>query len=153
MPHIDLLEMPLFADIPIGEVVSLIDVLAPRQIAAGQVLLQPQQLEPDGLYVLTQGEVSIHHPQSQHAQLLAAPAIVGAEDFFLQQKPSFKVVATRLTSGFCLSPASFAKLQEQSHPALLPFLLNVVRALSQQSLAQAAAPRQQDAVAEPAHSG
>jgi CRP-like cAMP-binding protein len=134
MPHIDLLELPYFADIDIGDMVSLIDAMLPRQFSAGQALMTEGDTAPPPLYILLKGEVAVTSRQDGSPQaepwLVATqqgPTIIGEVELFLAQPATRTVTATTAASTFVLEPATFKKLYAERHPALMPFLYHVAQ--------------------------
>jgi CRP-like cAMP-binding protein len=134
MPHIDLLELPYFADIDIGDMVSLIDAMIPRQFVAGQALMTEGDPAPTPLYILLKGEVAIttsrDGPKGAEPWLVATqqgPTIIGEVELFLAQPATRTVTATTAASTFVLEPATFKRLYAERHPALMPFLYHVAQ--------------------------
>jgi len=134
MPHIDLLELPYFTGIDIGDLVSLIDAMKPRQFAAGECLIVEGAAQYPPLYIITKGLIDITqiNPEAPKGPpcLLAqheGPTLIGEVELFLARSPISTVRAITQVSTFVLERDVFAALREQKHPALLPFLFHVAQ--------------------------
>lgn len=134
MPHIDLLELPYFEGIDIGDLVSLIDAMKPRQFAAGQHLIVEGDAVFPPLYIVTKGLVDITQknpdtPSGSPCLLAqhAGPTLVGEVELFLARSPVNSVQAITQVSTFVLERDVFAALRAAKHPALLPFLFHVAQ--------------------------
>lgn len=134
MPHIDLLELPYFEGIDIGDLVSLIDAMKPRQFAAGQHLIVEGDEAYPPLYIITKGLVDITQKNpdvpsgapcllAQHA----GPTVVGEVEMFLARRPVSSVQAITQVSTFVLERDVLTALRAAKHPALLPFLFHVAQ--------------------------
>lgn len=134
MPHIDLLELPYFEGIDIGDLVSLIDAMQPRQFSTGQLLIDEGDKNLVPLFIITKGLVDVTQKDGKQNQgapcLLAqhsAPTLVGEVELFLAQPPVSSVRAITQVSTFVLEPRVLEALRAQRHPALLPFLFHVAQ--------------------------
>lgn len=134
MPHIDLLEMPYFEGIDIGDLVSLIDAMKPRQFAAGQNIITEGDPVVPPLYIVTTGFIDVTRKTPEGAQgapcLLAqyqGPTLIGEVELFLSRPPANTVKAITQVSTFVLERDVLAALRTQHHPALGPFLFHVAQ--------------------------
>lgn len=125
MPHIDLLELPPFANIPMGEVVSLIDAMAPRQWPSGQTLLDAGAV-PEALLVITAGSVRSDGPAAPPGHVRPAPLVLPVTAFFARSGAPDTVIATSAVSAFALHYRTFEQLLVARHPALARFLHNLL---------------------------
>lgn len=124
MPHIDLLELPPFAGIPLGDVVSLIDAMAPKQWTLGQVVLAAGTA-PEGLLVLTAGRVSVGQAGGPNA-VRQAPLVAPVHAFFAQEPVATALYAQSTVSAFSLPAKTFERLLQEHHPALTRFCANLL---------------------------
>jgi CRP-like cAMP-binding protein len=131
MPHIDLLEMPYFEGIDIGDLVSLIDAMVPRQFAAGEHIITQGDAQVPPLYIVTKGLIDIVQQSPGGAPCLLAqhqgPTLIGEVELFLARSPSNTVKAITQVSAFVLEREVFAALRAKNHPALGPFLFHVAQ--------------------------
>lgn len=124
MPHIDLLELPPFAGIPIGDVVSLIDAMAPRQWTPKQVVLEAGSVA-EGLLVLTAGQVTVGEARDAD-NARQAPLVMPLHAFFAQEPVATTVRALSTVSAFSLPMSTFERLMQEQHPALTRFCANLL---------------------------
>lgn len=134
MPHIDLLELPYFEGIDIGDLVSLIDAMQPRQFATGEHLIAEGNTQPVPLFIITKGMVDVTQidPRDKKGPpcLLAqhtGPTLVGEVELFLACPPVSSVTAITQVSTFVLEPAVLAALRANRHPGLPSFLFHVAQ--------------------------
>lgn len=134
MPHIDLLELPYFEGIDIGDLVSLIDAMQPRQFATGQHLITEGDPGPVPLFIVTKGMIDVTQkdarvPDAPPCLLAqhAGPTLVGEVELFLARPPVSSVRAITQVSTFVLEPQVFSALRAARHPALMPFLFHVAQ--------------------------
>lgn len=130
MPHVDLLELPYFEGISIDDLVSLVELLEPRQFAAGSVIMGEGDATPPPLYVVTQGRVRIGKNGGTDERALAeldSPTMLGEVELFCQLPPVATARALTPVCAFALTRDTFDRLFGQRHAALMRFIFNVAR--------------------------
>ena len=124
MPHIDLLQLPWFASIPLGDVVSLIDAMAPQQFFANEVVVMAGDV-PAQLVVATAGEATLGASPAD-AKRVVAPCAFPVAAFFARTPAPEQIAAHSKLSVFLLAHERFESLLAQRHPAIAPFLRNLL---------------------------
>lgn len=131
MPHIDLLELPYFEGISLDHLVSLVELMEPRQFAANQVIVVENTPTPPPLYIATRGNVQIRKrtPAGDDRPLaeLNAPTLFGEIELFCQIPAVATAVAVTRVDAFALSRETFDRLFKSQHPGLLRFTFNVAK--------------------------
>ncbi len=131
MPHVDLLELPYFVGISIDDLVSLVDLMEPQQFKAGAVILKEGDAAPSSLYIATTGRVRISkRSDSSEEKALAefdSPTLFGEIELFCQIPPVATATAITPVASFALDRATFDRLFNVHHAALMRFIFNVAR--------------------------
>lgn len=130
MPHVDLLELPYFEGISIDDLVSLVDVLEPRQFGPGSVIMGEGDATPPPLYIVTQGRVRMSKNGGADERPLAeldSPTLLGEVELFCQLPPVATARALTPVCAFALTRETFERLFAQGHAALMRFIFNVAR--------------------------
>lgn len=141
MPHVDLLELPYFEGISMDSLVSLVDLMDPKQFPAGAVIMREGDKIPPPLYIAIAGRVVISKqpPEPENAPPsterspernlaeLDSPTLFGEVELFCQLPPVATVRAVTPVSSFVLTRSSFERLFQAQHPALMLFIFNVAR--------------------------
>lgn len=131
MPHIDLLELPYFQGISLDAVVSLVDLMEPRDFQAGDIIALEGSGAPPPLYIATQGTVQLSkHDMHGHERPLAelhAPTLFGEIELFCQIPPVATTRALTRVSSFFLTRTTYDTLFHAKHPAVTSFTYNVAR--------------------------
>jgi CRP-like cAMP-binding protein len=131
MPHVDLLELPYFEGISMDDLVSLVDLMAPRQLKAGTVVMQEGDPLPPPLYIATRGRVLISKKSNGDSERalaeFEAPTLFGEIELFCQIGPVATVRAISDVDAFALDLETFDRLFRERHAALMRFIFNVAR--------------------------
>jgi CRP-like cAMP-binding protein len=147
MPHVDLLELPYFEGISMDALVSLVDLMAPRTFAKGDVIVREGDDAPSVLYIATSGKVAItkRTPQGEERRFaeLASPTLFGEIELFCQIPVVATATALSTVAAFGLTRATYDQLFLAGHPAIMRFTFNVARvachrlAIADEMMAQA----------------
>ncbi len=132
MPHVDLLELPYFEGISIDSVVALVDLMEPRHFPAGAVIMEEGSGPPPPLYIATSGRMviskrSMSQNEERNLAELESPTVFGEIELFCQIPPVATVRALTPSSTFVLTRATFDRLYQAQHNALLMFTFNITR--------------------------
>jgi CRP-like cAMP-binding protein len=130
MAHVDLLELPYFEGISIDELVSLVDLMEPRQFAPGAELMHEGDPTPPPLFIATAGRVLICKRVGATERNLAefeSPTLFGEIELFCQIPPVSTVRALTPMSCFALTRETFSRLFGAHNAALMCFVFNVAR--------------------------
>ncbi|MDP7039682.1 MAG: cyclic nucleotide-binding domain-containing protein [Myxococcota bacterium] len=131
MPHVDLLDLPYFEGLSLDDLVTLVDLLEPRQFSPGTIILAERSIEPGPLYIATAGSVRItkKNPKGLDIPLaeLKSPTLFGEIELFCEMPPVATVTATTEVAAFVLDRRTFDKLLGDKHPALLRFTYNMAK--------------------------
>lgn len=131
MPHVDLLELPYFEGISMDALVSLVDLMEPRQFAKGEVIMTEGERVPPSLYIATSGRVLItKRGERSHERPLAeldAPTLFGEIELFCQIPSVASARAITPIAAFTLGRDVFDRLFTAHHPAIMRFTFNVAK--------------------------
>ena len=133
MPHVDLLELPYFEGITIDDMVTLVDMMAPGQYEAGEIIVREDEMPPPPLYISTRGnlEITKRGPDGEERPLaeLVSPTLFGEIELFCQIPAVATARAIERVSLFSLTRSDFDRLFDASHPAATRFAFNVARVI------------------------
>ncbi len=131
MPHVDLLELPYFEGISIDDLVSLVDLMEPRQYARDAIILQEGELSAFPLHIATRGRVLIstrgQNDQERSIAEFDSPTLFGEIELFCQIPPVATATALTPVASFALDRGTFDRLFNMHHAALMRFIFNVAR--------------------------
>ena len=131
MPHVDLLELPYFEGISIDDLVSLVDLMEPRQFRRDDVILQEGEPSPFPLHIATSGRVLISKrgPNGQERALAEfdSPTLFGEIELFCRIPSVATARAVTDVSCFTLGNETFDRLFQSREAALMRFTFNVAR--------------------------
>jgi CRP-like cAMP-binding protein len=131
MPHVDLLELPYFEGISIDDLVSLVDLMQPRQFREGEVIMREGELAPTPLYIATKGRVLVSKRSPDNGERNLAefdsPTLFGEIELFCQIPPVASTRALTRLDTFVLTRETFDRLFATRQAALMRFTFNVAR--------------------------
>ena len=132
MPHVDLLELPYFEGISLDSVVALVDLMEPKHFPANTTIVREGDSLPPPLYIATAGCIvmskrSAEDGTDRDLAELKSPTLFGEVELFCQIAPIATARSVTPVSLFALTRATFDRLFEARHPALLVFTFNVAR--------------------------
>jgi len=131
MPHVDLLELPYFEGISIDDLVSLVDLMEPRQYARDAIILQEGELSAFPLHIATRGRVLIskrgNNDQERSLAEFDSPTLFGEIELFCRIPSVATAKAVTDVSCFTLGNDTFDRLFASHQAALMRFIFNVAR--------------------------
>jgi CRP-like cAMP-binding protein len=131
MPHVDLLELPYFEGISIDDLVSLVDLMEPRQYARDAIILQEGELSAFPLHIATRGRVLISkrgtNDQERSLAEFDSPTLFGEIELFCRIPSVATAKAVTDVSCFTLGNDTFDRLFASHQAALMRFIFNVAR--------------------------
>ncbi len=131
MPHVDLLELPYFEGILIDDLVSLVDLMEPRQFKRDALILREGEASEFPLYIATSGRVLISKRATNGLERSLAefdsPTLFGEIELFCRIPSVATARAVTDVSCFTLGNDTFDRLFASHQAALMRFIFNVAR--------------------------